>query len=671
MLEVLNKGLSFVPACRYDSFFTRTELHKFFRRLHIKEFFMNEDKPLERGGLYKPSKWTPSSAPSHLLQTFQSLVLRDVDLLDSQRDFVQYNLTREQWQAMIQLRDDSSIKISAADKGGAIVVMNQKDYDTEVHRQLNNQQAYRKLQYNPTSTLHSHVTELLEIARKDKVITNKEHQFLSVAFPTTAHLYILPKVHKTLNNPPGRPIVAGIGTVLEPLAQMIDHYLQPQVTAVPSYVKDSTDFINQLTEVPDIQPDWILLTADITSLYTCIPQREAFAIIKLELAKIDMSSRRLNFLCMIAEIALTQNVFSFQSEYFLQIEGIPMGSPMAPSVAGLYVAQFENQYVYHSVWYPYVKIWKRYIDDLFFVWSGGSSELDRFMLFLNSCDPHLEFTFTKHNQSIVFLDMRVQIYDGKLTTCVHRKSTDRNTLLHYQSFHPKQLKDNIPVGQFLRYRRLCTSTAEFKIQATQLKERFLARGYSKSVIKKAYKRALYANRDNLLIYSPKESPTRPICTIPFSSRVNQIKEAVCTHWHVLSSLPCFRDKPIFAIKKRHSLHDKLKGHPVVDALNSPHGQVPCGSCSVCSLTLQCQSFDHPHLKYPYRIPQVYDCNTSGVIYAIVCPCNLIYIGQTVRPIRYRIIEHRSRIKSVREHAPLVNHWVEKKSCGGGYTVFRD
>ena len=40
-------------------------------------------------------------------------------------------------------------------------------------------------------------------------------------------LFMLPNVHKNVDNPPGRPIVSGIGTLSEPLSKFIDFLIKP------------------------------------------------------------------------------------------------------------------------------------------------------------------------------------------------------------------------------------------------------------------------------------------------------------------------------------------------------------------------------------------------------------------------------------------------------------
>ena len=42
-------------------------------------------------------------------------------------------------------------------------------------------------------------------------ITEKTSSFLTTDIDRTQQLYLLPKIHKDMNNPPGRPIVSGSG----------------------------------------------------------------------------------------------------------------------------------------------------------------------------------------------------------------------------------------------------------------------------------------------------------------------------------------------------------------------------------------------------------------------------------------------------------------------------
>ena len=62
---------------------------------------------------------------------------------------------------------------------------------------------------------------------------------------------MLPKVHKTLQNPPGRPIVSGNSGPTEKLSKLVDHFLNPLVPTIKSYVKDTTHFLYKFNSQPE------------------------------------------------------------------------------------------------------------------------------------------------------------------------------------------------------------------------------------------------------------------------------------------------------------------------------------------------------------------------------------------------------------------------------------
>lgn len=68
--------------------------------------------------------------------------------------------------------------------------------------------------------------------------------------PQTARFYHLPKIHTT--NIPGRLIVSSCGTPTEHISEYVDHHLCPLVTKIPSYLKDTTDFLQKLLSTPGL-----------------------------------------------------------------------------------------------------------------------------------------------------------------------------------------------------------------------------------------------------------------------------------------------------------------------------------------------------------------------------------------------------------------------------------
>ena len=84
--------------------------------------------------------------------------------------------------------------------------------------------------------------------------------------------YLLLKLHKTEN--PGRPIVSSNSHPTERISQFVDYHINPLVSTLDSYIKDTTDFLNKLSNLGNLPNDAILVTLDVSSLYTNIPHNQ-------------------------------------------------------------------------------------------------------------------------------------------------------------------------------------------------------------------------------------------------------------------------------------------------------------------------------------------------------------------------------------------------------------
>ena len=89
--------------------------------------------------------------------------------------------------------------------------------------------------------------------------------------PRIPVFYSLTKIHKL--TPVGRPIVAGNEGPTERISSFVDSLLQPIAKSQKSYLKDTTNFVNFI-ERRNLPEDAFLVSLDVASLYTNIPQEE-------------------------------------------------------------------------------------------------------------------------------------------------------------------------------------------------------------------------------------------------------------------------------------------------------------------------------------------------------------------------------------------------------------
>ena len=93
------------------------------------------------------------------------------------------NLTKGERTALKEVEDRNYIIIKKADKGGAVVIIDVKDYLKEAEHQLNNKDAYKKLQHNPTKIHGRFVNDAIACFGDDILIPENIGKGLQVQQP--------------------------------------------------------------------------------------------------------------------------------------------------------------------------------------------------------------------------------------------------------------------------------------------------------------------------------------------------------------------------------------------------------------------------------------------------------------------------------------------------------
>ena len=96
--------------------------------------------------------------------------------------------------------------------------------------------------------------------------------------------------------------------------------------------------------------------------------------------------------------------FVFDGQYYDQIDGVAMGSPLGPVLANIFMCNFEEKWVMKNINRP--SIWFRYVDDTFTLFKNKNDTLSFFTL------PEWETTTLnshwialEQNDEIPFLDI--------------------------------------------------------------------------------------------------------------------------------------------------------------------------------------------------------------------------------------------------------------------------
>ena len=665
--QVLELGPKFCPTpLSLDHDQLVSDVQEGCRKLRLKELFYDKDNTLgqkEPPKFYKPTGYNPPKGRDQGLDVYCNLLkLHTENYTPSVK--LRNNLSKELRKALNELKQlvtNRTIRITPADKGGAIVIQDTQDYLIEAKRQLDNTEHYNEVKKDPTKSIAKHSNNLVhQLHTSGHIDDNTKTWALNDINTVRTHIYYhLPKIHKQLTVPPGRPIISGTGGPTEKLSKLVDHWLQNYVTKLPSHVKDSTDMLNIITNWNNSHApfdDITLVTIDVTSLYTNIPHSDIPIALRHFLADRDVCDDKLPPTDLIIEATnhvLSNNIFTFENKCYKQVHGTAMGTPMAPAVANLFMGWLEARLLDDSPVPIHKDFWKRYIDDIFLLWQGKADDLNTFVNYMNNVHPTIKFTVQKSKTEIPFLDILVKIVNGKLQTDLYVKPTDANNYLHYQSAHPQHCKSNIPYSQFLRIRRICSLDTDFNMHCNEMAQQFRDRSYPEKHIQKALNRIKKIPRSHTLQYKPKNKNKRVPFIVTHNPRNPPLKQwfhKYLTELHTSTRLRlAIPETPILGERNCRSLRNLLmpSSLPMSPDTNTDPGCFSCHKtkCTICTQHLvQTNTFTSSKTSETFHIRHHMTCETSNVVYLLYCTrCNTQYVGETKNTLKQRFYLHRSNI----------------------------
>ena len=142
-----------------------------------------------------------------------------------------------------------------------------------------------------------------------------------------------------------------------------------------------------------------------------------------------------------ADFALKNKYFEFDSCIKQQISGTAIGTKFAPPYACLFMDKVESEFIGSENTKPWV--WMKYIDDIFLFWIENEDKLEGFLQRLNSFHPNVKFIHDKSKVSINFLDVTVSNNGEGFETDHYCKPIDCHQFLGFNSTHPIHKKKSI------------------------------------------------------------------------------------------------------------------------------------------------------------------------------------------------------------------------------------
>ena len=382
--------------------------------------------------------------------------------------------------------------------------------------------------------------------------------------PRIPVFYTLTKIHKP--TPVGRPIISGCDGPTERISAFVDHLLQPIAKVQPSYLKDTTDFINFI-EKTKLPPNTTLVSMDVTSLYTNIPQEEGTNTVCEAYEEFYRGNPPIptRYLREMLGLILQENSFQFNGKDFLQSHGTAMGTKMAVAFANIFMARIENAILRQSNTTPI--FWKRFIDDIISMWDTSRDKIEAFLLRANSFHPTIKFTAEISEKETIFLDTIVYKGDRFLRESIldvrtYFKPTETFQYTNFRSCYPPGVTKGFIKGEALRLLRTNSSRTTFEENIRNFATRLKDRGYPAATVEKHLSEVKFSERETSLTNRNRTAQKK---ILPFVTQYHpalpNLKEILMGKWHLIQNQPqlrnIFKEPPILSYRKGKSLKDIL------------------------------------------------------------------------------------------------------------------
>ena len=308
----------------------------------------------------------------------------------------------------------------------------------------------------------------------------------------------------------------------------------------------------------------------------------------------------------------TKNVhFSFNNEIYQQTDGVAMGSPLGPIIAGIFMVELENTLVPSLS--EHLLFWKRYVDDTLCYVKKGS--LQHVLSALNNFHDNIKFTYeTECNNMISFLDVLIVRNNNKFDTAVFRKSTHTDLYINWNSFSPETWKKSTLKLLVKRAYIICNKPYFLEMELEHLKETFVKiNNFPLIVVNRIFKQVADENAIVLEAQQNTVEPNETVTvriTLPYAGKKGEdIAKEINSHMKQVK--PKLKARVAFKAKRVGSyfnIKDKVKK-------------------------------EHEH----------------NLVYETRCPdCDVIYVGEAGRRLSMRVDDHGGKDKK----SHVLKHSVE-------------
>ena len=435
-----------------------------------------EQVKFNKSKIYTESKWRP---PSH-----DPAVMEGIDFLFAKLNYAilsnrqaQHAIDELHWKSR-KLKNREDVKLVSTDKNMGFALLSVPDYNRLVLNLLDDARVYRKIDLNSQMQLKTEYQETVNLFLKQyrKFLTEKELLFIQgYSTEINAVFHILPKVHKNIPMPniPVRPIT-GIrpSAITSKVSIILTERLLPLMKRLPNCLENCYPLIKDLENKSISDTEWFY-SIDFESLYTSIRLEDLYSILDQALIhENDINAIKFIF---------DNNFFKYKNDYYQQLDGIAMGTSVAPVLANIYLEYKFDIFARNVA--ALKRYYKRFIDDSFGIFNGTLEEFNLIISSLNDLISPMRITFVIDKNSIDFLDLTIfRNQEQKINFKTFQKSLNRYSYIPFHSHCPTHLKKGWIIGELIRYVRTNTTRKDYDSIRKLFYERLIRKGYTEEFL---------------------------------------------------------------------------------------------------------------------------------------------------------------------------------------------
>ncbi|UYV67003.1 K02A2.6-like, partial [Cordylochernes scorpioides] len=393
--------------------------------------------------------------------------------------------------------------ITKADKGNQTVLLNRSDYEEKMMNILTDSFTFTNISLQEKDAMIKSFKTSLRNMKKANLITNEQYAQFTSSLGHDAYMYGTPKIHKP--GVPLRPIIAYHLFPAYLLAKFLSNLLSPivknnpnkyNITHPPSYIQ----------EIAQIQPpaQHTMFSFDVTSLYLSLPHTLITDTLQSFLRTANIDKQVIALITQLTTLCLSISTFTFNHQYYKQIRGTPMGSPLSSIVSEVVMGSLDrwiNQTLPSDIHY-----WRRYVDDIFCI--AKTNKLRHILDTLHTFHADIKFTHESEIDLVLpFLDILIIRTPHKLHTTVFHKKTIPPLYTHFSSNSPIAYKINTVRTLTKRIYTHCSLPIFKTIEKSRIISLLTSAGYPRYFI----------DKHSFDPVAPKSTTVyRATCLLPFS-----------------------------------------------------------------------------------------------------------------------------------------------------------